>query len=306
MVQKKFNDSKDKTKLISRITYGFYYGYSCQDIPDNEIFKYFIESNMDLIKKDPNVLSGITDGICSCISEKRYYYKKGYYEKVAFHNIFNSIGTKKWPPYLISSIVKGISESYFTCDKKEKIDAVAKNVSQLTEIAEQYIPIPASNEQAIITRKGVIFYQVVGGFTESCSEQGFSPQDISQQISEYFIKPNMHLIEKNPGLLDKITEGFERGFISNKKYSQKEIDTEVSAMRKSFEELTKEHHKEQEIHTETNNHTSAPAESSAECTEEKESPKKKLVGLGCIGNADTTTQSVVGEIRTNPIQELIN
>lgn len=107
----------------------------------------------------------------------------------------------------------------------------------------------------------------------------------------------MHLIEKNLRLLDKITEGFKKGFISSKKRSQKEIDTEVSVIRKSFEELTKEHHKEQEIHTETNNHTSAPAESSAERTEEKESPKKKLSGLRCIGNVDTMTQPVVGGIK---------
>lgn len=43
---------------------------------------------------------------------------------------------------------------------------------------------------------------------------------------------------------------------------------------------------------------SRETESSAEHTEEKESPKKKLSGLGCIGNADTMTQSVVGGIRT--------
>lgn len=317
LIQMVQDDSKDETKLISRIIYGFYGGYSRQGIPGDEISKYLIKSNMDLIKKDPNVLFGITDGICS------YFLEKGYFERAAFRDIFNSIGTIDWiDQYLISSIAKGISESYFTCDKKEKIDAftcdkkekidaVTENVSTLTEIAKRCMPIPENNEQNIMAKKimareKIIFYQVVGGFTESCSEQGFSPQDISQQISEYFIKPNMHLIEENPRLLNKITEGFERGFISNKKYSQKEIDTEVSAMRKSFEELTKEHHKEQEIHTETNNHTSAPAESSAECTEEKESPKKKLSGLGCIGNADTMTQSVVGEIRTNPIQELIN
>lgn len=69
---------------------------------------------MDLIKKDPNVLSGITDGICS------YFLEKGYYEKASFRDIFNSMDTIKWNPYLISSVAKGILGSYFTYNKKKE------------------------------------------------------------------------------------------------------------------------------------------------------------------------------------------